>query len=404
MVSHSGELNSGELKPPGTFELTSKTKGTLAVLMFVGLITFIVTLVNNPSRAWHAYLIGMFYVMSLSLGGFFFTAIQHVTKAGWSVNIRRFSEAFINYLPIGAITAVIFLFGAPTIYDWLNPEVVAKDHLLAHKASYLNQTFFYIRMVAFFALWIVLGKTMVGNSVKQDKTGDVNLTHKNVAVSVFALLVFALTYSFFSVDTMMALEAHWFSTIFGVYAFAGLFQSTVALMILIILKLMSTGQLKGYVTEDHIHDLGKFLFAFTVFWAYIAFSQYMLIWYANLPEESFFFQDRSAGPWAWVSIFLILFKFVVPFFALLPRWAKRTPGHLAMVSILILIMQFVDLFWVAYPHYDQDHVVVPWIEVLVLLGFLALFLWATFQFLKKNSIVPLKDPRQHESLHHHVVY
>ena len=389
---------------PGPIEVTNKSKGIYAAFMFLGVIAFGMTVIKDPSRAWHAYLVGFFYFMTLSLGGFFFTALQHVAKAGWSVNIRRFSESLMAFLPYGFGLGIVFLYGSFELYDWLKPEVVANDHLLQHKAGYLNKTFFFIRFITFFVAWIVLAKMMIGNSLKQDKTGDVNLTHKNVTVGVVSILIFAITYSFFSVDTVMALEAHWFSTMFGVYAFSGMFQSTMALMILIILRQVENGKLKGRVDMNHIHDLGKFLFGFTVFWAYIAFSQYMLIWYANLPEETFFFLPRSTGSWMLVSISLILCKFIVPFFALLPRWAKRNTAHLKAVSYWVLIFQFVDIFWVVYPHYSEEHVALGLPEVLIFLGFAGVFMWSITQFLGKHPMTPLKDPRQHESDHHHVVY
>lgn len=397
-------MSAESVKDPGPLQVSSKTKGIFVVMMFLGFLAFVFTLYKDPSRAWHSYLNGFFYVMSLSLGGLFFTAIQHASKAGWSVNVRRISESFMAFIPLGFLLGVVYLFGAQKIYNWLDPAIVAKDELLQHKSAYLNQTFFWIRFVGFFVLWFVLSKLLTFHSVAQDKTGDESHTHKNLTISIIALVVFALSYSFFSVDTIMALEAHWFSTIFGVYAFAGLFQSTIALMILILLRLIEKGQLKGIVTMDHMHDLGKFLFAFTVFWAYIAFSQFMLIWYANLPEESFFFVPRSTGGWAWVSVALILFKFVVPFFALLPRWAKRTPGHLTAVCYLILIMQYIDIFWVVYPHFNEHHVVLGIPEVLMFLGFFGAFMWAITRFLSRHSVIPLRDPRAHESHHHHVVY
>jgi len=259
-------------------------------------------------------------------------------------------------------------------------------------------------MIVFFVLWIAFAKKIVGNSLKQDETGDENLTHKNVPLSVMGILMFVVTYSFFSVDTVMALEAHWFSTIFGVYAFSGMFQSLMALMILILLPLINNGRLKGYVDMNHIHDLAKYMFGFTVFWAYIAFSQYMLIWYANLPEETFFFMPRMQGGWAIVSVALILFKFIVPFFALLPRWAKRTQAHLVAVSVLILVMQFVDLHWLVYPHYNEHEVTMGVPEILIFLGFFAVFMWTVTRFLSKNELVPVKDPRIGESLNHHVTY
>lgn len=397
---------------PGQFEVSSKIKTICAILMFVGAAAFVVQLINDPVQAWYSYLIGFFYFMSLALGGLFFTSIQHMTKAGWSVNIRRFCESFSSFLPVGTIFAVVFVIGAPAIYEWLHPEVVAKDPLLQHKAPYLNYTFFLIRMGVFFGLWMLFKKLIVGASLKQDETGDVSITHSLVGKSIAFIAVFALSYSFFSVDTLMSLQPHWFSTIFGVYTFAGLFQSTIAMMILFIIYCMKKGWLTGYVDENHLHDLGKFLFAFTVFWAYIAFSQYMLIWYANLPEETGFIITRSQGAWLPVSIMLILFKFIVPFLALLPRWAKRTPVHLGTVAVLILIMQIVDIVWLSYPNmhahdlqnFTAEHTHYGIMDLLVFCGFLGAFLFTVTRFLSKHSLIPVKDPRISESNHHHVVY
>ncbi|MCB0342367.1 MAG: molybdopterin oxidoreductase [Pseudobdellovibrionaceae bacterium] len=390
---------------PGNYVVSTRMKTVYSVLIFLGLAAFVVAIINDQARAWHAYLIGLFYFVSLALGGLFFTAIQHVTKAGWSVTVRRISEAFTSFIPVGAVAALILVFfGGNHLYEWFHADVVAKDHLLSHKAGYLNPTFFAVRVVLFFGIWWLLAKVLVGNSVKQDTTGDESITHKLVGVSVGAVLVFAFSYSFFSVDTLMSLDAHWFSTIFGVYAFAGLFQSTMAVMILVILYLKGKGLLHGLVNENHVHDLGKFLFAFTVFWAYIAFSQYMLIWYANMPEETIFYVPRSQGSWAMVSVALILFKFIVPFFALLPRWAKRTPSYLAVASVWILVMQFVDIYWLVYPSYNEEHAVFSVYEVLIFAGFLGAFLLTLTRFLSRNNLVPVKDPRIQEALHHHVVY
>lgn len=393
-----------QLADPGVMKVSTRMKTVYAVLMFLGLVGFILTLVRDPARAWHGYIVGYFYFTTIAVGGLFFAAIQHLTSAGWSVNIRRLVESLTAFLPIAFVGGILLLFVGADVYSWFDPEIVANDPILEGKASYLNMTFFGIRLVIFLGLWLFFAKLIVGRSLKQDQTGDESLTTKLMKPSVIFMLIFALTYSFFSVDVLMALEPHWFSTIFGVYCFAGLFQSTMACTILLAVHFMKKGQLTGYVDENHLHDLGKFLFAFTVFWAYIAFSQYMLIWYANLPEETIFFVPRSHGSWMWVSIGLIVFKFIVPFFALLPRWAKRSPAHLVAISILILVMQFVDIYWLVFPNLNHDEVIFSFSEILIFCGFAGLFLFTVTRFLSRHKIVPVKDPRIHESLGHHVVY
>jgi hypothetical protein len=384
--------------------VSSKIKTVTAVLMFLGLAAFVFTLTKDKDRAWHAYLAGYFYVFILAIGGLFFAAVQHMTKAGWSVSVRRFCEAFTAYLPVAFVGGLILLIGGPSLYEWMDKARVAADPLLQHKTGYLNVTFFVIRLVLFFVFWIIFQKKIVGGSLLQDKTGDDNITHKTVGWSVAFMGFFAISFSLFSVDLVMSLQPDFYSTIFGIYCFSGLFQATMALMILLIIYCMRKGLLTGYVDENHLHDLGKFMLSFTVFWAYIAYSQYMLIWYANLAEETLFYVPRVTGQWMYVSAALLMFKFVVPFLALLPRWAKRTPVHLGAVSVLILIMQYVDIYWMIYPNLNAENVVFGIPEILIFLGFFGSFLFVVFQFLGKYQIVPLKDPRLHESVQHHVTY
>lgn len=181
----------------GPMVVSARTKTIYAVLMFLGVIGFAVTMMSDPKRAWYAYLVAFFYFVSLALGGLFFAAVHNVTKAGWNVNVRRFAEAMTAFLPYALVAGLIFLIGAPKIYEWLHPEVVKHDELLMHKAGYLNQTFFWIRFVLFFGLWLYFAKLIVGRSLEQDKTGDENLTIKNVGTSIAFIAVFALSYSFF---------------------------------------------------------------------------------------------------------------------------------------------------------------------------------------------------------------
>ena len=389
---------------PGPLPFSPQLQSLSLGLMGIGVVTFAFMLFKNSDRAWHAYLAGYFFFFVIAIGGLFFAAVQHLTKAGWSVNVRRFAEAFTAYLPVAGVGALLLVIGGPKLYEWMHKSEVAHDALLAHKSGYLNTPFFAIRILVFFVLWLLYRSKLVGFSLEQDKTGDDSLTHRAVTWSTSFMLVFALSFSMFSVDLLMSLQPHWFSTIFGIYCFGGLFQATMASMILLILHCRSRGMLDGYVDENHMHDLGKFLFAFTVFWAYIAYSQYMLIWYANLPEETIFYLPRVTGAWTYVSAGLILFKFIVPFLALLSRRAKRNMAMLTAVSVLILVMEYVDIYWLIYPNMNKSEVVFGLPEIFIFCGFAGVFLFTTLRFLSQHPIVPLKDPRIGESLHHHVVY
>lgn len=389
---------------PGKFVSTQSIKTLYSVGILVGLIVFVAGLIKDPQRIWFAFLVSFFYFLCLSMGGLFFTAIQHVTSAGWSVNIRRIPESFVSFLPIAGVAALVMLFGLNHLYEWTNLQEVAHDHILQAKQGYLNVPFFIVRVILFFAIWIYFGRKIVGNSVAQDLSGDENLTLKNLSTSVKFLLVFALSFSLFSVDFLMSLEPHWYSTIYGVYCFAGLFQSTIALMVIVTVYLSKKGLLRGLVSENHYHDLGKFMKGFTVFYAYIAFSQFILIWYANLPEETIFYLNRGQGMWLAISWSLLIFKFIVPFLLLLPKWAKRNPTQLVLVATIIMIMQYVDIYWLVYPTLDNSSVQFGWQEVGMFLGFMGLFAFSVSRFLENHNLVPIKDPRIEESIHHHVTY
>ena len=387
------------------FQFPERLKTLFSVFIFIGLVTFCSGLLLDQPRVWHSFLTASLFVLFLSLGGIFFTAIQHVAKAGWSVNIRRLMEGFGNYLPIACILLLALLFSGDSLYPWFNKETVANDHLLQHKSAYLNWSFFLIRLLVFSGIWIFFFQKLSGLSLKQDQTGEEALTHKSLSYSVAFLILFALSFSFFCFDVLMSLEPHWFSTIFALYAFSGLFQSFIAGLILVIIYLRKAGVLdKNIVSENHLHDLGKFLLGMTIFWAYIAFSQYMLIWYANLPEEAIYYLHRSAPPWMWLSLALILFKFIVPFLFLLPRWVKRDEEALIVVSVIILISQYADIYWMIYPQLDQEHIRFGWMEIGLLLGFIGLFLFCIFHFFSRHPLVPIQDPRQKESSAHIVTY
>ena len=391
--------------PEIRFSFSKRLKILLSGFIFIGLLGFVGALFIEPKRAWFAFLSSQLFVLFISLGAVFFTAVQHVSKAGWSVNIRRLMEAFSAYIPIALLFAIALIFSGDHLYSWFNEETVAQDQLLQHKSAYLNIPFFFIRLLVFFGVWLFFSYKLVSLSLKQDKTGDSEMTNKSVLYSVGFLILFALSFSFFSFDVLMSLEPHWFSTIFAVYTFAGAFQSFIAVLILLIIYLRRKGVLdKKIVNENHLHDLGKFLLGLVIFWAYIAFSQYMLIWYANLPEEAVYYLHRSGGDWKWLSLALIVFKFIVPFIFLLPRWVKRDEGSLIIVSLLVLIMQYADIYWMVYPQFDHEHIVFGWIEISLLLGFIALFLFSLFYFLSKYPLAPLQDPRQKESAGHVVTY
>lgn len=386
--------------PPKHFSWSSRENLIFAVMAVVGAICFVVGLIQNPDRAWAAYLVGYFFWLCIGLSGVFFAALQHITGSMWSTTIRRVAESFIAFLPVAVVLFIILLFGLHHLYIWTHADIAASDPIITQKAAYLNVPFFIIRGVILFALCLGVGGWMVKNSLKQDQSGDAGLTLKNVRISAPFLLIFAWSFSFVAFDLMMSLSPHWFSTIFGVYCWAGLFYSGLAMITVWVILMRKRGILGGYVTEDHLHDLGKLMFAFLVFWTYIGFSQFMLIWYANLPEETFYMIKRVHGAWEPVSIALMLGKFGIPFFLIVSRKAKRNENWLLFMAVWFLAAQWLDVYWMVYPTFF-DAPIFGWMEVGVFAGFAGLFFLSVGYFLSKIPPVALKDPRLNEALHHH---
>lgn len=397
-ATHSQNLHVGKFEPSkGVVVLT-------VALLALGALGTALSIFTNPERGWSGYLTALFYFTSLSVGGLFFASINHVAKAGWSTSIRRLAESMTAFIPVILLGSLLLLAGVKHLYAWTDATYISTHPLVAAKTPYLNIPFMIVRMLIFaLGMW-GFAKVLVGSSIAQDKTGAEEITLKNVGRSIAFILFFALSFSFYSVDLIMSLLPTWYSTIFGVYTFAGMFQSSLAFLILLLIYVKKSGFVSGYYTIDHIHDVAKYLKGFTVFWAYIAFSQFMLIWYANIPEETEFYLIRAQNGWTAISVLLIFGKFIVPFLALLPRSWKRNESHLILVCLWVLVMQFVDLFWLVSPNFNDNHMTLGLAEVAPFFGFLGLFLLLMGRFLKKHSLVAVKDPRIHEALSHHVTY
>ena len=391
-----------QIKNPGPIQVSSGVMQVLIVMTIVGMVVFGIGLGADSKRAWAAFIQNHFYFMSLALGGLFFAAIQFLTGAMWSAPVRRVAESFTSYLPVVVISfAVLAFFGLKDAYIWMDPAHVQGNIILEHKAGYLNKSFFIVRNFIAIGLWLFFTWKIVGNSLKQDVDGSRARTESNRKVAPVFLFLFAITFTMSAFDQLMSLDPEWFSTMFGVYMFAGLFYSVLAATTILTILLKRGGALQGIVNENHLHDLGKFMFAFTAFWAYIGFSQFMLIWYANLPEETGYFMHRLHGGWFWVSIFLMVGKFVVPFVTLLSRENKRNESTLLFAGVFMLIAQWIDNLWVVQPEFFRDGPHVSWIEIGTFIGFAGMFGLCVARFLGQNSVVAIRDPKLAESVHHH---
>ena len=284
---------------------------------------------QENSQFYFSYLTAFAYFLSIALGGLFFVLIQFATRAGWSVVVRRIAEQVMATLPVFAILFIPVIFGMHDLYHWTHAELYDPtsdqyDKILAGKQGYLNESFFLIRAGVYFVVWIALSQYFLKKSLSQDESGDKGITAQLQKWSALGLALYAMTQTFAAFDWLMSLDPHWYSTMYGVYFFAGGFVAIFAVLAIFTIRLSTPdGVLNGIATEEHFHDLGKLLFGFTVFWAYIAFSQYFLIWYSNIPEETLFYKHRMESGWMNVSIFLMIGHFAVPFFLLMSRHMKR---------------------------------------------------------------------------------
>ena len=374
-----------------------------ALLGVAGLGLAWVTTGVDQKQFWYSYLTAFMFWLSVGLGGLFFVLVHHATRAGWSTVVRRIAENYMVTLPLLGLLMfpIIFLGGLDQLYHvWTHPGPT--DIMVQAKVGFLNADFFTIRAVGYLVVWSGLSLYLYRASRKQDTTGDPKLSHHMRRIAPIGILLFALTLTFAAVDFMMSLDPHWYSTIFGVYYFGGTFMMIAAVMALSAMALQRSGVLKNAITHEHYHDLGKLAFAFMVFWAYIAFSQFMLIWYANIPEETIWYHYRATGGWEVVALVLTILHFAVPFFFLMSRHIKRRNLTLAIGAVILLVAHYVDVFWLIQPTMRQ-HDAVPHFsahiaDLLAFIGIgglvLAVFSWRV----SAAPVAPMKDPRLMESL------
>jgi hypothetical protein len=354
-----------------------------------------------------AYVTAFMWVLALALGALFWVVLQNLVNSHWSIVLRRVGEIVAAQAPLMALLALpvvvpIFL-GQSSIYVWSDHAKVEHDHLLHHKAAYLNPTAFLIRFVFYFGFWTWLSRYYLKSSLAQDSSKDpAAIMGKMRAVAGPTMIVWGLTMTFCAIDMLMSLDPLWFSTIFGVYYLASCIQGNNAFIALTAMWLQKRGVLKKSVTTEHFHDLGKMVFAFTIFWAYVGFSQFMLIWYANIPEETGWYKERFEGGWTsgWglLSAVLLFGHFVIPFFGLVSRHIKRRRPTLAFWCIWQLVMIYLDMYWLVMPTGGAHSPPFALIDLLCAVGVLGVFI-AGIAFRAKNlNLMPTNDPRLPKSL------
>ncbi len=347
---------------------------------------------SDHAQFFRSYLVAFMFWGGIAFGSFGFVALNHIAGGRWGIVIRRICEAAMRTLPLVAVLFIPIVLGIHDLYEWSHLDVVAADEVLRHKAPYLNSTGFIIRAAIYFAIWIGCTRLFVRWSAEQDATGDPVYVRKFQMLGRAAIMLYVLTMTLASVDWMMSLEPHWYSTIYGLLIIAGQVMSALAFAIAILALLAGTTPVGGVATSERFHDLGKMLLAFVMVYAYFALSQFLIIWSGNIPEETPWYLKRIGGGWLYVSMALIAFHFFLPFFILLSRKLKQNPRRLVLVALLMLVMRLVDLFWMIAPVFSPGTFALHWLDFAAVLGvggvWMAAFLW-NFQ---SHPIVPLRDP------------
>lgn len=361
--------------------------------------------ITSVNRASANFLLNNVYFLTLAVGALFFIAVHQIGNAGWHTAIKRVPEAMSSYLPAAIVGFVLLFFLLHNLYEWvILPE--GADELIDEKRAYLNQPFFIIRNLVFFGIWLGAALLLRRYSVREDTEGGLRFFNNSNVVSAAFIILFALSFSLFAVDWVKSLEPHWFSTIFGVYMFGGAMLSTMAMMSLLLYFLKKQGYME-YVNASHFHDVNKYVFGFSIFWAYIWVAQLLLIWYSNIPEEGVYYvkRIRSGDPEHYMGyrflFFLGLFtNFIVPFLGLMTRNAKRNPSVFVPICIIVLIGHWLDLFVLIMPGAVESFWNIGLLEIGFFITFLGIFLYVVLLGLTRANLVPLKHPYLEESLHH----
>jgi hypothetical protein len=351
----------------------------------------------GKARFWSSYLINGFFFLSISLGALFFVLLMHATRSAWSAAVRRIAEFMASNFWVMLILFIPFYLNLPDVYAWADPGY--STPLLEHKRVLLNENSFLLRQAVYFAVWITLAAWYARASLKQDTSGGVDLTRRMQRFSPVALILFALSASAAAMDLLMSLEYEWFSSIFPIIVFSGAATGFFALFPLALLALQAAGRLRG-VSAGHYHDIGKYLFGFVFFWGYVSFSQYLLQWYGNIPEETQWYLPRQSGAWGAVFVALIFGRLLLPFLGLVTRELKSNRTVLGFWSIWLLAAHWLDIFWIVAPAHSPRAVPFGLLDIVLFTGFACVFAAGVLFRMSRHPLVPVGDPRLEMSLRH----
>jgi hypothetical protein len=367
--------------------------GVGAVLMAVGLFL-------SPAYFFRAWLVGWVFWMGVTLGCLAIYMLHHLTRGAWGLIARRVLEAATRTLPVLLVLFLPIAFGMRELYEWARPEVVQADETLQHKAAYLNVPFFLIRLLVYFLIWGGFAWKLNRMSLQQDRGDDPGLTRRMQFIAAFGVVGYCLAVTFASVDWLMSLQPHWFSTIYGVYLMGSQGLSALAFLIVVALYLSRREPMAAVIQPRHFHDWGKLLFAFVMLWAYFSFSQFLITWAGNLPEETSFYLPRMAGGWGVLALVIVVFQFFLPFGLLLSSDLKRNGRVLAMVAGAILVMRWLDYVWQVEPAFHERHAAFAWLYLAAPVAIGGVWVFFFVRELKKRPLLPLHDPYLPEAISH----
>lgn len=369
------------------------------ILIGIGIAALGYAFYSNPAQAWVNLLLNNFYFLSLALGALFFYSVQYVSESGWSAMFKRIPEAMSAYIPVAAVFALLLLLGSHSMYHWTHADVVETDALIAHKAPYLNMPFFTIRLLILFAVWIFIWYIIRKFSGLEDQSSDLKLFEKNKFYSKVFIFAFVITFSVAAFDWIMSIDSHWFSTVFALRAIISAAYFSIAFMVLLLLFLNKQGYFEK-LTKYHLHDFGRYIFRFSIVWGYLWFIQYLILWYANIPEGTQYYVPRLQGDWQPLFYAEFIMNWTIPFLIMMSDSLGRNRIVLIIISSIMLIGFYVSLYLQIWPG-TLGEAKFGLIEVGSFLGFLGLFLAVFFYMLSKRPLLSMQHPYMEESLHHH---
>lgn len=382
------------------YSISPRLKYVAVISVFIGILTVSFGLYFNSEKTWANLLLNNYYFIAIAIGGTFFYAIQYIVQAGWSSQFMRIPLAFGSYLTVAGVLILFLIFGMNSLYHWSLPDAAAHDAIIEHKSPYLNIPFFFIRLIIFFALWILMTKLLLRTSIKEDQESGLKYFNKSELYSKIYIFILAITFSLLSFDLIMSIDVHWFSTIFAVKNFISGFYHAVAIITLIVIILNRYEYFKS-LNKSHLRSFSNYIFILGLIWGYLWFMQFLVIWFANIEEESIYFIIRTKGNWSIFFFLNIILNLAIPFLVLMSGKTKQSKPVIVFVCIILIIGLWIDLYLQIMPGTIGEPGI-GIIEIGVFVGYAGLFILVVTRALSQIPLIPKNHPFLNESINHHL--